>query len=112
MTKPELPYENDVKFATEPMQAIRDSSEVCQENDVVQVFETPNKTLLAVALGFRNFGMYIGLVMSFGAPIGFGKVLYVINNTAFVNYSTYPLPPVEIQNGHNDNEESFFISTD
>jgi len=88
----ELPYQEQVQFSLEAMPAFRDSDEPCQENDCVIIFMPPQGTLLAAALGFRNFGFFIGLVMSFGAPYGFGKVMHVVNGTAFVWYSTFPTP--------------------
>ena len=91
-----LPYENEVLFSTEPIQAIRDIGEVASENDIVLIFEGQDKQLLAFAAGFRNLGFFIGLVMAFGAPIGFGKVLYIVNGQSFVNYALFPLPHEEI----------------
>lgn len=86
----ELPYQEQVQFSGEIMPAFREANEPCQENDIVLIFEG-NEGLLAFAAGFRNMGMFIGIVMAMGAPIGFGKVLYLINDKAFVHYSTFPI---------------------
>lgn len=93
----ELPYSEQVQFSLEPMQAFRDSDEPASENDVVLIFAS-DKGLVAFAAGFRNMGMFTGMVMAMGAPIGFGKVLYTVNDTAFVYFSTFPLDASKDEN--------------
>lgn len=93
----ELPYSEQVQFSLEPMQAFRDSDEPANENDVVLIFEG-DKGLVAFAAGFRNMGMFTGMVMAMGAPIGFGKVLYLVNETAFIYYALFPLDTSKDEN--------------
>lgn len=92
---PELPYQEQVIFTLEPMPAFREADEPAQENDVVNIFLDERGRLLAAAFGFRNLGFYIGLVMKFGSPYGFGKVMHVVNGTAFVYFAQYPTGEVD-----------------
>lgn len=96
----ELPYQEQVAFSTEPMQAFRDENEICHESDLVNIFADKQGKMIACAFGLKNMGFYVGLVMAFGAPIGFGKVLYVVNGTAFVYYSLYPVNEDDSENSN------------
>lgn len=102
----ELPYSEQVLFSTEIIPAFRDGTEPASENDVVLVFMDKEGHLVAFAAGFRNFGTFIGMVMSLGAPIGFGKVLHVVNGQTFIHYAQFPQEEIEeIETGHSKNGE-------
>lgn len=87
-------YDNRIEWHQKAMPCHRSKRTRCEENDIVQVFET-REGLLAIALGFRNTGFYVGVVLLAGAPIGFGKVLYLTNNTGTVYWARYPIPETD-----------------
>lgn len=92
-----LPYENQIIWGGMLMQAMRDSFDICQEGDMVNIFRDKMGNYLAIAFGLRNMGFYIGVVMTLGAPIGFGRVMYMVGDKAFTYYSNYPQEPIEIE---------------
>lgn len=85
----DLNYDKQLDFEIGHIPCLRDPGRNSEENDVVQIFNTSNG-LLGIALGMRNTGFYIGLVLHAGAPVGFGKVLYLAGSVPIVAWTYYP----------------------
>jgi len=101
----EVGCEHNLLWSTDVILCMRSKRVQSEENDVVQIFRTPEGNYLGFAVGMRNTGEYLFMVCAYGAPVGFGKVSYLDNalpTPHIVNWIQYPITEPS-ENAHAQN---------